>query len=51
MAKAGSSTESRAAEELGCFHRWRMQVVNKHIFLYLSAASQHAVADNSEMFF
>ena len=28
-----------------------MQVVNKHSFLYLSAASQHAVADNSEMFF
>ena len=28
-----------------------MKVVNKHIFLYLSAAPQHAVADNSEMFF
>ena len=27
-----------------------MDVVNKHIFLYLSAAPQHAVADNSEMF-
>ena len=27
-----------------------MKVVNKHIFLYLSAAPQHAVADNSEMF-
>ena len=32
------------------FHRWNMKVVNKHIFLYLSAAPQHAVADNSEMF-
>ena len=27
-----------------------MSVVNKHIFLYLSAASQHAIADNSKMF-
>ena len=40
-----------AAEELGCFHRWSLKVVNKHISLYLSAAPQHAVVDNSEMFF
>ena len=26
------------------------KVVNKHIFLYLSATPQHAVVDNSEMF-
>ena len=49
-AKAASSTGSRAAEELGCFHRWSMKFANKHIFLYLSAAPQHAVADNSEVF-
>ena len=31
------------------FHRWSMKVGKRHIFLYLSAAPQHAAADNSEM--
>ena len=42
---------SRSKSQPASFHRVEKLLISTSIILYLSAAPQHAVADNSEMFF